>query len=29
MTDTVQTKELFGKLPRRSPDEFEFIRYRV
>ena len=29
MTDTVQPKELFGKLPRRSPDEFEFIRYRV
>src|SRR3979490_3581499 len=29
MTDTVQPKELFGKLPRRSPDEFEFIRYRI
>src|SRR6266700_8260690 len=29
MTDTVHSQELFGKLPRRSPDEFEFIRYRV
>src|SRR6267154_1274856 len=27
--DTVRPKELFGKLPRRSPEQFEFIRYRI
>src|SRR6267378_3206376 len=27
--DTVRSKELFGKLPRRSPEQFEFIRYRI
>ena len=29
MPDTVPSQELFGKLPRRSPEQFEFIRYRV
>src|SRR3984893_13624938 len=29
MPDTVQPQELFGKLPRRRSEQFEFIRYRV
>jgi cyclohexa-1,5-dienecarbonyl-CoA hydratase len=29
MPDTVDHKELFGKLPRRSPEQFESVRCRV
>src|ERR1700737_291906 len=29
MPDTVHPQELFGKPPRRSPEQFEFIRYRI
>src|ERR1700676_3886276 len=29
MPDTVQPQELFGKLPRRRSEQFEFIRYRI
>src|SRR5713226_10067454 len=29
MPNTAHPQELFGKLPRRSPEQFEFIRYRV
>jgi cyclohexa-1,5-dienecarbonyl-CoA hydratase len=29
MPDKMQSEELFGKAPRRNPEEFEFIRYRV
>src|SRR5258708_19880379 len=29
MPDTVQPQELYGKLPRRSPEQFEFVRYHV
>src|ERR1039458_7630567 len=29
MVDEVQPEEVFGKAPRRSPDQFEFVRYRV
>jgi cyclohexa-1,5-dienecarbonyl-CoA hydratase len=29
MPDTVQPEELFGRPPRRSPEQFEFVRHRV
>src|SRR5258708_33805647 len=29
MPDTIQSDELFGKAPRRSPEQFQFVRYRV
>jgi cyclohexa-1,5-dienecarbonyl-CoA hydratase len=29
MPDEVQSEELFGKAPRRTPEQFEFVRYRV
>src|SRR5258708_12972010 len=29
MPDTVQPQELYGKLPRRSPEQFEFVRHHV
>src|SRR5260370_12535085 len=29
MPDTVQPQELYGKPPRRRPEEFECVRYRV
>src|SRR5260370_21881064 len=29
MPDTVQADELFGKAPRRSPEQFPFVSYRV
>ena len=29
MTDEVQPEELFGKAPRRGPEQFEFVRYGV
>ena len=29
MPDTIQSKELFGKAPRRNPEQFQFVRYRV
>ena len=29
MPDTTQSRELFGKVPRRNPEQFEFIRYRI
>ena len=29
MPDTLQPEELFGKVPRRNPEQFEFIRYRI
>src|ERR1700738_157101 len=29
MPETVHPQELFGKPPRRSPEQFEFIRFRI
>jgi cyclohexa-1,5-dienecarbonyl-CoA hydratase len=29
MPDTAQPQELYGKLPRRRPEEFEFVHYRI
>src|SRR6266704_2169585 len=29
MPDTVQPQELYGRPPRRSPEQFEFVRYRI
>src|SRR5260221_5874430 len=29
MPDTIQSDELFGKAPRRSPEQFQFVRYRI
>src|SRR5258708_38406262 len=29
MSDTVQPQELYAKPPRRSPEQFEFVRYRI
>src|SRR6266481_8193583 len=29
MPNTIQSDELFGKAPRRSPEQFQFVRYRV
>ena len=29
MPDEVQPEELFAKAPRRGPEQFEFVRYRI